>query len=564
MPTSSTPSALLMKEGHAALTRGAWKEARTCFEQAIRDVKDNAEAWENLGMAAWWLEEYPAAMEAREQAYRLHRRKDDRRGAARAAFYLALDYADYKGDAVVAQGWLARARRLLDGLPPTPELAMVLLLEGHQLLMGENDTAQARARAAEAIEIARAVGPPDAEVLGLAMEGLARVSEGDVPGGMRLLDEATVAALSGELTDLNAVGTACCYLIHACERVRDLERAAQWCERVQEFCRRWNFTAMFTVCRTQYASVLMLQGDWRKAESELDAATDELRATRPAAISSGIIRLAELRRRQGRLDEAAELFEQAPHHRLSLIGRGEIAIERGRLDEARQCAAQYLRRFPKQTRSERIAGLDLAVRIEAAAGRPEAAATLLQELRETVETLGTEPLRAIAVAAEGACALAAGDRERARICLEDAADLFERSGIPFEAAVARCDLADLLWSQREAEASRRQAERSRATFERLGAAGQERRAAALLGSIDQSSADAAAGSLPAKSGTGPLTTREVEVLRLVARGMSDKQIAEQLYLSPHTIHRHVSNVLTKLDVSSRAAAVARASAEGYL
>jgi ATP/maltotriose-dependent transcriptional regulator MalT len=554
----------MLKEGRAALARGEWKEARARFERAVGLTKDSPEGWENLGMAAWWLEDYPAAIEARERAYRLYRQREDGRGSARMAFYLALDFADYKGDAVVAQGWVARGRRLLEGLPPSPELAMMLLLEGHQLLMSDNDTLLARKRAAEAIEIARAVGPPDAEVLGLAMEGLARVSEGDVAGGMRLLDEATVAALSGELTDLNIVGTACCYLIHACERVRDLERAAQWCERVQEFCRRWNFTAMFTVCRTQYASVLMLQGEWAKAEAELDAATDELRATRPAAISSGIIRLAELRRRQGRLDEAADLFDHVPHHRLSLIGRGEIALQRGRLDEARQCAAQYLRRFPKQTRSERIAGLDLSVRVEATAGRPEVAVGALQELCEAVEELGTDPLRATAIAAEGIVARAAGDPERARVCLEDAADLFERSGIPYEGAAARLELATLLAAQGHPDESRRHAERSRATFARLGAAGQEGKALALLAPTLEPSSGPDGAPPPRRAAKGLLTSREIEVLRLVARGLSDKQIAERLYLSQHTVHRHVSNVLTKLDVSSRAAAVARASGANIL
>lgn len=559
MPAKSSSVDPLLKRGQEALARGDWSAARALLTSAVDAAREHPEAWEGLGMADWWLEEYTAGIEAREEAYRLYRQKDDRRGAARMAFYLALDFADFKGDMVIAQGWLARARRMLDGLPPTPELGMVILLEGHNVLMAENDTTLARARAAEAIEIARTVGPPDLEVLGLAMEGLARVSEGDVPGGMRLLDEATVAALSGELSDLNIVGTACCYMIHACERVRDLERAAQWCQRVQEFCSKWNFTQMFTVCRTQYASVLMLQGEWSKAESELEAAADELRAHRPASISAAIIRLAELRRRQGRLAEASELFEQAPHHRLSLIGRGEIALERGWYDEARTLASQYLRRFPRQTLSERIAGLDLAVRVEAGAGTPDAAAALLRELREACEEIATEPMRAVAHAAEGAIARAQDDRERARICLEDAADMFERSGIPYEGALARRALAEVLDTLGHDAEAQRQAERARAVLAGLGAADQE---PAEQGPAERKPAQTEA--IPATPDASPLSRREVEVLRLVALGRSDRQIADELYLSRHTIHRHVSNILTKLDVPSRAAAVALASGRGIL
>src|SRR5262249_2480074 len=147
-------------------------------------------------------------------------------------------------------GWIQRAARLLEGGAPSEERGMVRLLEGHLALMADNDLETARRRAAEGHEIARLTGSREVEGLSLGLEGLARVSEGDVTQGMRLLDEAAAAALGGEVKDLMAVGQSCCYLIHACERVRDFERAGQWCERVQEFCRRWRQVSMLTVCRT--------------------------------------------------------------------------------------------------------------------------------------------------------------------------------------------------------------------------------------------------------------------------------------------------------------------------
>jgi DNA-binding CsgD family transcriptional regulator len=544
-----------IRAGQDALARGAWSEALARFENAVGGGPD---AWEGLGMAAWWMEKYARAIEARSEAYRLYRRKNDRRAAARMAFYLAMDYADYRSELAVAQGWLARARRLLEGLPPSPEQAMVLLMEGHQALMSANDTVRARRCAAEAIEIARLAGPPDAEVLGLAMEGLAQVSEGRVAEGMGLLDEATAAALAGDLSDYNAIGTACCYLIHACERVCDLERAAQWCDRVQQFCRERNFTSMFTVCRTHYASVLIWQGAWAEAEAQLSAATDELRATRPAAISSGLIRLAELRRRQGRMEEAEKLFEQAPHHRLALLGRAEIALSESRGERAGDLVAQYLRRFPAQTRTERVVGLELAVRVKSAVGDLEAARVALDELKETAAMLSTDPQRATALYAEGILARASGEVERARICFEDASDLFDRSGIPFEGGRARLALAQALAALGRRDEARAEAERARDGFVRLGAKGESAAAEVALRDLDGASVKPEAP--PGKV----LTPREVEVLRCIARGLNDKEIADRLFLSQHTVHRHVSNILSKLDLPSRAAAVAYGSRRGIL
>lgn len=155
----------------------------------------------------------------------------------------------------------------------------------------------------------------DLEMLVQALEGWARVSQGEVAEGMRLLDGATAAAVAGEMTDLDAMTTACCYLISACEQVRDYERAAQWCDRVTQIAERWAYRLMFALCRSHYAGVLIWRGAWPEAEAELTAATEELAATHPAMAAEGIVKLAELRRRQGRLEEATALLgrAEAPH-----------------------------------------------------------------------------------------------------------------------------------------------------------------------------------------------------------------------------------------------------------
>lgn len=507
--------------GQQALERGEWEAARERFERSLA-AGESAEAWDGLAVARCWLEQYAATMEAREHAYRLYRERDERPAAARMALWLALDSLDYRNELAVANGWLARAARLLEGLPPTPELGNVILIRGHIALMVDNDAAAARRAAAEGREIARLTNSSDVEVLSLAMEGLARVSEGEVASGMGLLDEATAAALGGDVRDLNAVGVSCCYMIHACERVRDYERASQWCLRVREFCRRWRFTSMFTVCRMQYASVLMHRGELDQAEKELLAAIEELQATRPAAIAPGIARLAEVRRRQGRLDEARALFESAKTHRLSLLGRGELALGDGDARAALELSEQLLRRTPTESRTERVAALDLQVRAAAALGDDAPADAAADELEAIAATIPTAPLQATARAARGVAVLRR-DPQRARHALEDAVELFERAVMPAEAA-------------------------------RAGAALATARSAAV-----------AAGAAPRATGAAsPLSPREVEVLRLVAQGLADKEIAGRLHVSPHTVHRHVSNILTKLDLPSRAAAVAQAAKLGLI
>jgi hypothetical protein len=176
--------------------------------------------------------------------------------------------------------------------------------------------------------------------------------------------------------------------------VRDYDRAVQWCARLKAFSAQWGLRPLFAVCRTQYASLCLWRGLWGEAEEELSAAAAELAASRPAMAADGVVRLAELRRRQGRLVEAAQLFASAEPHGLALLGQAEIAFDRGEAEAAAEQAARSLRRLPPANRTERVAGLDLLVRAEVASGHLEGARTALAELAAIVALVGTTPLRA--------------------------------------------------------------------------------------------------------------------------------------------------------------------------
>jgi DNA-binding CsgD family transcriptional regulator len=557
-----------MEAGQNALARGAWLDAKSAFESALAR-EESPEALEGLGLTAWWLDHGESVFDTRERAYALYRERGELASAARVAVWLAWDYAAFRGETAVASGWLRRARRLLEGVPEGPEHAWLALREGALALLEHGDPREALQSAQESMRIGRAIRSTDHEMLGRALAGFAKVTAGDVADGMRDLDEVNAAVLAGELRDPLRIGLACCYLISACERVRDFDRAVQWCTRLKAFCERWGLRPLFSVCRTQYASVCMWRGTWVEADQELKLATEELSATRPGMTSEGLVRLAELRRRQGKWDEAAELFARAEPHPQASLGLAEIALDRGDPRTAADLSDRYLRRLPEYNRIERAPGLELEIRARLALGQGKEAARALVHLTTIASEVGTAPLLASARLAAGRAAAAEGDLESARRAFEDAVDRFHQSGAPFETALSRVALARTLVELGRTEEGRTEAERALEPLLAMQAEIEIARVRSLLADMRTpltSPGRAAAGGSTNAPRTRPslLTRREREVLRLVAQGLTNQAIAERIFVSEHTVHRHVANILRKLDAPSRAAAVARAADEDLL
>jgi LuxR family transcriptional regulator, maltose regulon positive regulatory protein len=522
--------------GRAALAAGEWEAAREAF-QASLDVAPSAAAYEGLGVACRWLGEQEAAIRHLQRAYRLHREAGDPRAAARVALQLALGECYFHADVAVGLGWLERADRLLEGLPPGAEQGWTTLLRGHLALQVDRDPASARTYAAAARAIGRDSGVLDIEMMALALEGLASVCEGEVDEGMRRLDEATAAAVAGELADLDAISSCCCYLIDACKRVRDFERAAQWCEHVKGFCEQWSDRLTFAACRAHYADILIWRGDWSAAEAELRANLGPLADIHPNRIADGMVRLAELRRRQGLFDEANRLLAAADGHFLAPLVRAELALDRGEAAAAANEAERALRRIPAGGVTDRTPALEVLVRARLATGERDAAETTVAELRAIAASSGTTASAAAAAFADGLLAAADGSWPAARLAFEDAVDLYARSGGRWEAAHARRHLARALRALGHDEAAEREARAADEALRALGA------------SMARDPAAAPAG----------LTAREVEVLRLVARGRSNQEIAGELVLSVRTVERHIANIYEKIGASGRAARAAAAS-----
>lgn len=552
----NTPGEL--EAGRSALDRGAWASARLAFEAALQ-LDETPEALEGLGLAAWWLDLGELVFDVRERAYRLYRERGDPIGAARMAVWLAWDTAAFRGEQAIANGWLQRARRLLEGQPESLEHAWLALRSGVFALLEDGDAEAAARLAAEAVRIGQALGSADHELVGRALHGFARVTAGSAEEGLQELDEVNAAVLAGEMRDWVLVGLAGCYMVAACERIRDYERAVQWSDRLQDFSAKRGHRPLSAVCRTQYASVCIWRGEWEQAERELTVASDELAASRPAMTAEGTVRLGELRRRQGRLDEAAALFDRSEPHLLAGLGRASVAFDRGDLGGAADLAERHLRRLPANNRTERAAALELMVRACLELGRTEDARRAVDELEAIANEARTGPLRALARLAGGLLDVRSRDPESARKRLEDAVDLFRQSAAPFETGRARLELARVLDALGRRAAAVDETRSALEDLMPLGAGLELARARALLDGWQTGTP-----ATPMPRDRSGLTPREVEVLRLISDGLGNQAIAERLFISEHTVHRHVANVLAKLEVSSRSAAVAQAGRLGLL
>jgi LuxR family transcriptional regulator, maltose regulon positive regulatory protein len=552
MSRAHADTALVHAEnGWAELANARWEKAKTQFAMA-RAASETAESCEGLSWAAWWLDDAPTVFEARERAYRLYRARGDAADAARMATWLAADELDFHGAAAVASGWLRRAHRLLDRLEPGPAHGWLAFQEGY-LAHAAGDTDSARRLAATAADLGRRHGVSDLEMLGLALGGAALVACAEVKEGMEQLDEATTIALGGDASIPISSAWTCCFLVSACMAVLDLERAVAWCDRIAEFADRYGSRYMLAFCRAEYGAVEVRRGRWVDAEALLEAAVEDYSRSRPAWMTSPLVGLAELRRRQGRHRDAAELLDRTGASSRAQLCRAQVALDLGDAVQAVELLERALRRVAEERRLERAPALELLVHARVAGGELEKAAGALEELRAVETAVGTPLLHAAADLAAGVLAAACDEHSGARPLLEAAIDVFDECGAPFEGARARIELARTLVALGKPDTAKREASAALACLLELGASGDAERARRLVVEGGDDVVRLAG-----------ITPRERDVLHLLADGLTNRQIAERLVVSEHTVHRHVTNILRKLGVPSRTAAAAYAVRAGLL
>jgi ATP/maltotriose-dependent transcriptional regulator MalT len=530
-----------LKMGRNALSVGAWEEARDHLEHCVQ-VKASAEALEELAWAYWWLNDMQQVFDLRIKSHHAYHGKNDKRGASRTASWLGLDYLEFNGEYAIANGWFQRAENLLEGVEGCKELCLIKTLKSNLAFRVDKNIPVALSILNETIELSKSISDLEGLMLAEALKGFILVTEGNVREGMQLLDEATVLALSEESGDIHRITTTCCFLIDACQRIRDYERAGQWCNKVKEICKRWRHKAVFATCRTQYASVLICRGEWQQAETELIAAIKELKEFRPVSVKAGVVRLADLRRRQGKWNEASKLLEQVMSHWTKGLACAELAFDQGEFQQAYHMVDKFLRQVPSNEKTERVAGLELLIRTNVKLNQLQEAEQNLNELEEITLTIATTPLKAAYLNAKGICSFAKGDYNQSRKNLEDVVDQYEQLLSPFEASRARVALAETLEKLNQISAAELELNEAIRMFKTLGAKRDLEKSRQKLKEVGTS----------ANSEFG-LTKREIAVLKLVAAGKNNEQISDALSLSVRTIEKHLSNVYEKLGVSGKSA-----------
>ncbi|HWC26350.1 MAG TPA: LuxR C-terminal-related transcriptional regulator [Solirubrobacteraceae bacterium] len=536
-----------LRKGWQALEGARWDAARAAFETALA-AGETPDALDGLGLAVWFLGDVKEGIAARERAFEGYVRCGNCDDAARLAVWVSHQHL-IGGRASAARGWLSRAERAVEDAGPCVGQGWVAVERARHAESVEECAAHAR----RAMAIAREAGDGDLEVFALSLLGRTEVSAGRKRHGMQLLEEAMAAATAGRVRNVHTLAEAYCNLIMACTSAGEWERAAEWCELVDEFAREHGATPLLGACRTVHADVLLAAGRWADAESALESALEAHARYVPAMGAPTVATMAELRVRQGRLREAEQLLVGREEHPESLRALAHLRIAQSQPHVAAALLERGL--LAAEGNAVRTTQL-LAPLVDArlACGQIGAAETAAARLATLA---GESGIAVVGARADLAAARVALARERAGDAAEPARRAlaeFSRLAMPLELGEARLALARAL-ARQAPDVAREEARVAFATFRELGAARAMDLAAAVLRELGS-----ATGGRPRS--TGELTAREREVLELLALGMSNAQIAQTLVITEKTAGHHVSRILSKLGVRNRAEAAAHAARRG--
>ena len=524
-----------------AFDRRDWVAAYEGLSAAGSDALLAADFAE-LATAAFLVGRHNDCIQALQRAHQAHLDAGDQQAAVRSAFWLTMTLMD-RGEYAVANGWISRADRLLETFEQdTVEHGYILFFRMLGHILG-GDPVTGLDEAVSLTSYGRRFGDGDLLAAGLMAQGRCLLYLGRVPEGVRLLDEAMVGVTTGEVSPIFA-GHTYCSLIEACQEISDFDRVAQWTTALTTWCGAQVGLVPFTgQCALHRGQVMRVRGAFEQAIAELDGAVSRyLVAGTPAAAGPAFAEKGELLRIRGEYDAAEEAFEQA-------VGLGHdpqpaqalLSLARGRTDAA--CAA--VRRVLGEPRDpiHRSQLLPGAIDVLIAGNDLAAARPLVAELKAVGEAFDSSSLRAMAGYAVGALALAEDRPEDALKAQRAALQRWRELGWPYEAARTQVLVGRALRELGDGESAAAELAAAARVLAALGATPAAQEVDRLL----------APGPLP-----GGLTAREAEVLRLVASGRSNPEIAATLFLSEKTVARHLSNIFTKLDVPSRTAAAAYA------
>jgi DNA-binding NarL/FixJ family response regulator len=530
-----------LERGRAAYARQAWGDAYTRLSAADRESSLAPEDLELWAVAAHLTGRLEESTEIWGRAHHAHLGRGDVPRAARAAFWLGMGLMD-RGEMARGGGWLARGKRLMEESNEDCVEQGFLLAPAALMSLFQGDGATAFPIFEQLGAIADRFGDADLMTLSRLGTGQALIMLGRTVEGVPWLDEAMVAVTAGEVSPVVA-GIVYCAVIDACQEIFDLRRAQEWTEALSQWIQGQPDLVPFRgQCLVHRAQILQLHGAWPDAVSEAQRACERL--TGQPAVGMAFYQQAELHRLRGESASAEESYRQAsewghsPQPGLALLrqaqGQVEAALTAIRLavDEAHD----------RLTRAKLLPSL---AEIALAAGDVPAARSAADEFSEIATDLNAPVLHAISAQAGGAVLLAEGEPRAALHALRPAWKAWQELEAPYEAARVRALIGLACRELGDEDTAAMELETARRVLQQLGAKPELARVEKLIRS-------------DARKGEGGLTGREVEVLRLVAEGKTNRAIADQLVISEKTVARHVSNIFTKLGLSSRSAATAYA------
>jgi DNA-binding NarL/FixJ family response regulator len=533
-----------LEQGRACFERQAWRDAHERLSAAATETRLDPEDLDRLAASAFMIGRETECVELRERAYHEFHERGDIELAARCAFRLGFELLT-RGGMAQGSGWLSRARRLLvDADIDSVILGYLLLPQGIGSV--RDDPTRAHGLFSQALEIGKRFHDADLITIARLGQGRSLLKLKRTAEGIALLDEVMIAVTAGELAPLH-VGDVYCSVIDACTEIFDLRRAQEWTAALTRWCDRQGDTVPYRgACLIRRAEILQLHGSWDDALTEAERACQHLVAPPPKP-SAGFAsyQRGELHRLRGEFAKAEDAYRQANElGRKPQPGLALLRLAQGDVD----AALSSIRRVVEEARdtSGRSRVLAAYATILVATGDTATARTAADELRSIADVFDALFLRATASHVDGAILLAEGDAERAVTSLRDALERWRELGAPYEEARSRELMAAASRMLNDHDTAELELDSARRAYQRLGAVADVGRLDALV-----------ATSQPPKEGAS-LTAREREVLALVATGQTNRAIADALGLSEKTVARHISNIFTKLGLSSRAAATAYA------
>jgi DNA-binding NarL/FixJ family response regulator len=529
-------------QGRESYRRQAWAAAYQSLSQADQATRLEVEDLELLATSAYLSGREDEFLRVLERAHQAHLHAGDSVRAARCAFWVGLRLL-LRGETGRATGWLARAQRLLEQRDCVEQGYLLLSVAVQQLAAGHGDAAYMTA--ARAAAIGERFGEVDLSVCARHMQGKTLIQQGQIQAGLALLDEAMVAVTVGELSPI-MTGLIYCSVIEVCQEAYALERAREWTAALAQWCAQQPEMIAFTAtCLVHRAEIMQLQGAWPDALGEARRACERVTLgvdQQPPA--AAFYQQAEVHRLRGEFPAAEEAYRNAsqggwePQPGLALL-----RLAQGRLEAADAAIRRVLSVTTDPLQRAKL--LPAAIEILLAGGAIPEAHDACRELEEIAARFGLGVLSALATHARGAVALAAGEAQAALGALRHAWQGWQQIEVPYLAARVRVLMGLACRALGDEDGVWLELDAARAVFAQLGAA------------PDLAWVDALRPRAPSRPPQG-LTPRELQVLRLVATGKTNKAIASELCVSEKTVDRHVSNMFAKLHVPSRAAATAYA------